>query len=131
MPCLLRAGRRPRPLLRGLLLPLGRAFSGLCLGLWLLACGAAPRPAQIVNVAAVVETTPVPSWGDAADDPAIWVHPSDPALSVVIATDKKSGIAVYDLSGAQLQFRAAARVNEFETPTSGFYCLTSLLRPPV
>src|SRR5690606_28550506 len=28
---------------------------------------------------ASVETTPVPHGGGAADDPAIWVHPTDPA----------------------------------------------------
>lgn len=55
-------------------------------------------------VSAKVETAPVPTSGDAADDPAIWVHPTNPSLSVIIATDKNSGLAVYDLTGKQLQF---------------------------
>jgi 3-phytase len=50
------------------------------------------------------ETAPVPTSGDAADDPAIWVHPTDPSKSLVIATDKNEGLAVYDLAGQQLQF---------------------------
>ena len=49
--------------------------------------------AQVVEVTRTVETDPVPSSGDAADDPAIWVHPTDPSLSTVIGTDKNSGLA--------------------------------------
>jgi 3-phytase len=55
-------------------------------------------------VHATVETDPVPHGGDAADDPAIWVNPSDPAQSTIIGTDKQGGLAVYDLSGKQLQY---------------------------
>jgi 3-phytase len=40
---------------------------------------------------------------DAADDPAIWVHPTDPALSLIIGTDKKGALEVYDLAGRRLQ----------------------------
>ncbi|MFI8362035.1 phytase [Streptomyces sp. NPDC085612] len=29
-----------------------------------------------------METAPVSHSGDAADDPAVWVHPTDPARSV-------------------------------------------------
>lgn len=38
-----------------------------------------------------------------ADDPAIWVHPSDEEDSIVIATLKEGGIDVYDLNGMLLQ----------------------------
>jgi myo-inositol-hexaphosphate 3-phosphohydrolase len=38
-----------------------------------------------------METQPVGHGGDAADDPAIFVHPTDPARSAIIATDKKGG----------------------------------------
>src|SRR5262245_11617004 len=34
-------------------------------------------------VAATIETDQVPHEGDAADDPAVWVHPNNPALSTV------------------------------------------------
>ncbi|MCI0589213.1 MAG: phytase [Planctomycetes bacterium] len=65
---------------------------------------APPGRAQTGSVSAVVETEPVPSNGDAADDSAIWVHPTVPSLSLVIGTDKDAGLAVYDLSGTELQF---------------------------
>ena len=57
-------------------------------------------------VHATVETEPVPHGGDAADDPAIWIHPTDPSLSTIIGTDKMGGLAVYDLNGKQLQYVA-------------------------
>jgi myo-inositol-hexaphosphate 3-phosphohydrolase len=66
-------------------------------------------------VTASVETTPVVGVGDAADDPAIWIHPSDPSLSTVIGTDKTGGgLAVYDLAGAQLQFDATVKPNNVD-----------------
>jgi myo-inositol-hexaphosphate 3-phosphohydrolase len=49
------------------------------------------------------ETTPVMHSGDAADDPAIWVHPSDPAQSLVIGNDKRGALEVYDLDGTRVQ----------------------------
>lgn len=55
-------------------------------------------------VTATVETEPIPSTGDAAADPAIWIHPTDPAQSTILATDKKGGLIVYDLSGHQIQY---------------------------
>jgi 3-phytase len=70
--------------------------------------------AQTAQVLATVETTPVPSSRDAADDPAIWVHPTDPAQSTIIGTDKRSGLAVYDLTGAQLQFIAGGTPNNVD-----------------
>src|SRR5215216_4395123 len=65
----------------------------------------APQPRQEQHtVVPTVETTPVSHSGDAADDAAIWVNPSDPARSTIIGTDKLGGIAVYDLAGTQLQY---------------------------
>jgi 3-phytase len=51
--------------------------------------GLSPADGPTSRPAARVETEPVPSSGDAADDPAIWVHPGDPARSLVLGTDKK------------------------------------------
>src|SRR5215207_7239005 len=66
----------------------------------------APQPRQEQHtVVPTVETTPVSHSGDAADDAAIWVNPSDPARSTIIGTDKLGGIAVYDRAGTQLQYR--------------------------
>jgi 3-phytase len=72
-----------------------------------------PAPSAAVGRAAtlrpLVETAPVPNDGDAADDPAIWIHPRDPSLSTVVATDKQGGLAVYDLDGRQLQYLPGGR----------------------
>ncbi|WP_285276287.1 phytase [Halopseudomonas bauzanensis] len=61
-----------------------------------------------------VQTDPIPSPGDAADDPAIWLHPSDPAASRVLGTDKRNGLAVYDLNGQQLQYLPVGRLNNVD-----------------
>lgn len=76
------------------------------------AVSAAPAASPVVSNAgleaihATVETDPVPHGGDAADDPAIWIHPTDPALSTIIGTNKQGGLAVYDLNGKQIQYLA-------------------------
>jgi 3-phytase len=52
----------------------------------------------------VAETQPADASGDSVDDPTIWVHPTDPARSLVIgANHKESTVEVYDLSGKRLQ----------------------------
>ena len=50
-----------------------------------------------------VQTAPVPSDGDAADDAAIWIHPTDRSQSLVIGTDKKGGLHSYFLDGRDRQ----------------------------
>ena len=68
------------------------------------------------SVEAVVETEPVPHDGDAADDPAIWVHPTEPERSLIIGTDKQGGggLAVYDLDGRELAFQADGAMNNVD-----------------
>lgn len=65
-------------------------------------------------VTALVETTPANSYGDAADDPAIWANPADPSKSLVIATDKKAGMYVYDMQGKVVQFLADGKMNNVD-----------------
>ena len=56
-------------------------------------------------VPAAAETPPVGTAArDAADDPEIWVDPADPRRGVILGTDKKAGLHVYDLAGRALQF---------------------------
>lgn len=74
---------------------------------------AAPK-SKVALVHAVMETAPVDHDGDAADDPAIWVNPTDPAQSAIIGTDKKGGLAVYDLSGQRLQFLPDGKMNNVD-----------------
>jgi 3-phytase len=57
----------------------------------------------ILQVVASVETEPVKTTGDSADDATLWVNQSDPALSLIIGTNKKSGLVVYDLTGKEFQ----------------------------
>ena len=71
-------------------------------------------PADANTVQAVLETPPVASSGDAADDPVIWVHPTDPLLSLVIGTDKDKGLNVYDLEGQLLQELPDGRLNNVD-----------------
>ncbi len=68
------------------------------------------------RLVADVETEPVESDAeeDAADDPAIWVNLSDPASSLVLGTDKKAGIYVYDLEGKVVQSRKIGRINNVD-----------------
>ena len=70
--------------------------------------------APIREVRAVVETEPVLSSGDAADDAAIWIHPNDPAQSVIVATDKDRGLVIYDLAGAALQHLWLGEINNVD-----------------
>ncbi|MGH7152063.1 MAG: phytase, partial [Planctomycetota bacterium] len=88
------------------------ALASMLLASFLAAAPAAR--AQVGSVSAVVETDPVPNSGDAADDSAIWVHPNVPGLSLVIGTDKEGGLAVYDLSGNQLQFVPDGELNNVD-----------------
>ena len=57
---------------------------------------------ELPTVAAVLETKPSLDDDD-ADDPAIWVHPTDPTRSLVVSTLKEGGLDVYDLSGLLVQ----------------------------
>ncbi|HEU4326842.1 MAG TPA: phytase [Roseiflexaceae bacterium] len=76
----------------------------------------APEPAPVDGVPVVLpeletqaivdvdaEDVPEGALGGDADDPAIWVHPDDPALSVVVGVLKDGGLQVYDLDGQALQ----------------------------
>jgi 3-phytase len=61
-----------------------------------------------------VETVAVPSSGDAADDPAIWVHPADPARSLVVGTNKRAGLHLYDMQGQPLYFAQDGKMNNVD-----------------
>ncbi|KQX02117.1 3-phytase [Massilia sp. Root418] len=60
------------------------------------------------------QTEPMARLGDAADDPAIWVHPSDPSASRVLGTNKKQGLLVYDMQGRQTQLLESGRLNNVD-----------------
>lgn len=83
------------------------------MGLWLSAHAAERRPTLPVLVPSA-QTAPVRGSGDAADDPAIWVNARQPAASRILGTDKKLGLAVYDLQGQEVQFLPVGRVNNVD-----------------
>ena len=67
------------------------------------------------NVTARGETVPVGSVNqDAADDPAIYRNPLQPDASLIVGTDKKAGLYVYDLSGKIRDFNDAGRLNNVD-----------------
>ncbi len=56
-----------------------------------------------VLVPSNAETVPVAHSGDAMDDPAVWVHPTDPSRSLLMGNDKGGGFETYDLDGSLVQ----------------------------
>lgn len=88
-----------------------------------IAGGCASIPIQgdpAVPVFAKAETVPVGTAAeDAADDPAIWRNPENPEKSLIVATDKKAGLHVYDLQGRQLSFFDGAGLNNVDLAELG------------
>ena len=80
----------------------------------LAACDFGGPPSSWETITAIVETDAVHRAGDAADDPAIWRNEADPAASLIIATDKRAGLYVYDLSGRQVSFLGAGQTNNVD-----------------
>jgi 3-phytase len=60
------------------------------------------------------QTEPVARTGDAADDPAIWRNPADPAGARILGTNKKQGLLVYNLAGKELQLLEVGRLNNVD-----------------
>lgn len=84
----------------------------------LIAGCATPQPVMsplpTASVTARVETTPVGTLDDAADDPAIWRNAANPAASLIVATDKRAAIHVYDLAGNKLHSAPSPRLNNVD-----------------
>ncbi|UAB79724.1 phytase [Erythrobacter sp. SCSIO 43205] len=95
-----------------------KLLSATALGM-VAACATVPiygDPA--VSVSATAQTEPVGTANeDAADDPAIWRNKSDPAASLIVATDKKAGLYVYDLEGNVRSFLRAGLLNNVDLIT--------------
>lgn len=61
------------------------------------------RPESFVVVEATTKTDDVETIGDAADDSCTFINDDKPQKSVIIGTDKKSGLSVYNLLGKRVQ----------------------------
>ena len=66
------------------------------------------------SIYAVAETEPVATTGDAADDPALIINTKNPRKSIILGTDKKAGIYLYNLEGMQLAFSAMGAINNID-----------------
>ncbi len=75
---------------------------------------AALAASTVPGVMPSAETKPMANDGDAADDPAIWRHPTDPSRSRIIGTNKQYGLLVYSLQGKLLQSIPAGRINNVD-----------------
>ena len=71
-----------------------------------------PLPTALVT--AKLETQPVATMEDAADDPAIWRNAANPVHSLIIGTDKRAGVHVYDLQGRQVGSTPSPRLNNVD-----------------
>ena len=68
----------------------------------------------IVSVTPDVQTDVMARFGDAADDPAIWVNKKRPQKSLVIGTNKQQGLFVYDLKGKEVQHFNTGKLNNVD-----------------
>ncbi|PWR20921.1 phytase [Zavarzinia compransoris] len=88
---------------------------------------AAPAaPPRLPVIAAERQTEPMSRQGDAADDPAIWLNPEAPERSLVLGTNKKQGLVVYDLDGRVVQDLPVGRLNNVDV-RAGFALGTALV----
>ena len=64
----------------------------------------------------VMETKAVDaaSMDDAADDPAIWVHPKKPEQSLIFGSNKKGGLAAYNLEGEEVAYYPLGNINNVD-----------------
>jgi 3-phytase len=68
----------------------------------------------VISLGADVQTQVMARFGDAADDPAIWVNKKHPQKSRVIGTNKQQGLFVYDMHGRELQHFNTGKLNNVD-----------------
>jgi 3-phytase len=80
------------------------------------ACMTTPEtlPFEVMSVPSVAETDGMPARGDRADDPAIWLNPAQSERSLILGTNKETGLYVYDLNGGTLQVLPVGRLNNID-----------------
>lgn len=81
--------------------------------------GALASEIKLFDVEPRIETEPAKSMEDAADDAEVWLNPTAADKSLIFGTDKKSGLFVYGLDGAKVDFLPVGRVNNVDF-RSGF-----------
>ncbi len=66
---------------------------------------------NVVEASVETESTMHGKNVDSSDDPAIWINRKNPANSFIIGTDKKGGLAIYDLAGQLLNYYPTGDMN--------------------
>ncbi|MBU2876734.1 phytase [Aliiglaciecola lipolytica] len=72
------------------------------------------QASEFGSVTPFAQTEPMQVFGDAADDPAIWINSAAPEQSRILGTNKKQGMMLYDLQGNLLQELNVGRVNNVD-----------------
>ncbi|MCY1080400.1 myxosortase-dependent phytase-like phosphatase [Archangium lansingense] len=62
---------------------------------------------QSIQVLPTLETDPVPGTGTVVQGAALWMHPSDPASSVLLVADNQRGLLLYRTDGTELSLLAS------------------------
>lgn len=70
--------------------------------------------AAMVQLMPTLQTDAASQRGDVIDDPAVWHHPSAPARSLILATDKRAGLDVYNMQGKRVQQLSVGRLNNVD-----------------
>lgn len=78
------------------------------------AATAATQSIQPIQIKATLETQSVGLRGDVMDDPAIWHHPTVPAQSIILGTDKRAGLKTYNMRGELVQQLDVGRLNNVD-----------------
>jgi 3-phytase len=73
-------------------------------------------PIETEVLTASVETDPVIAGDDddAADDPAIWINWNNPGQSLIVGSNKKAGVNLYDLDGNEVFFIEEGLINNVD-----------------
>lgn len=68
------------------------------------------------GVSPAYETRPIQAGTeeDAADDPAIWIHPTNSAASVIYGSNKRGGLAAYNLQAEEVAYYPLGNVNNVD-----------------
>lgn len=69
---------------------------------------------NIIEIPAWVESASSDRPGDTMDDPAIWVHPTQPEHSLVLGTNKRWGLLSFNMRGEQVQALPSGRINNVD-----------------
>lgn len=70
--------------------------------------------AAITQLQPTLQTEAASQRGDVMDDPAVWHHPHQPELSLLLGTDKRAGLDVYNMQGKRVQQLSVGRLNNVD-----------------